>query len=337
MLRIGKYRMLGLAGLVAAVAMLAVASVGATSALAQPALPHFKYCVEVNEVLTEPGSWEKPNCTTSRMGGSFVKVFPPARKVPGMAGVWCAEVEPGEPAFWKDNECTNKVAPLKFIRFKVRTGVVNPNAFKSHGLTEKELAVLETVGGHKVECENTTAGKFTVEDEGEFTGPRSSKETVTFLKCKSSGTECNSSGQAKGTIKTEPLVDKPVYLTKAETSEHVGIELTPETGTVFAKFTCASGLETITVGVKSTEPNGKDSIVCPITTTNEVVSEFTLTCKKKGTSAGVQEFVAYWESGVEHVDFLETEGKGAVNFGFEQSSQETTAKIIPSELGEIKA
>lgn len=294
-------RTLGLAGLVAAMAMVIVASVGAASAsAANPEFSKSGVCAEAANVAGWP---------------AFTK-----------ADIWWYNTN-------KEHKCETHEAPA--VEFALGKGAFGLSPFYSERAGGPE-PTLETVGKRTIKCENE-------QDIGETTAARVQRTVVRFSgKCHSTAFgagECHSAGEPVGTITTKLLAAKPVWLGSGEKdSEGVGIALSPASGTLFAEFTCSTflGNETIKVGVKSTEPNGKDSIVCQITPTNTVTNTFTLTCARKGTESGIQKYTGYYEGAKFVTDYLETEGKGPEEFTWEQSSQETTASITAAESGEIK-
>jgi hypothetical protein len=74
------------------------------------------------------------------------------------------------------------------------------------------------------------------------------KVTVTYTGCKEGTSTCTTSGQASGTIVTKSLSGAVVELSATE--KRAGMELKPESGTVFAEFTCsiAVKVEGCTIG-----------------------------------------------------------------------------------------
>ena len=199
-----------------------------------------------------------------------------------------------------------------------RAVVKAPETFPVHFTSTSGAGTLETVKGRTVHCEADT-------DEGTIAGEYELNKTIVkFTKCTAKGPfgtlTCTTAGAKSGEIITNDLKGKPVFTDKAETE--AGVALQPESGTVFASFKCTGFLveEVLTVGVKSGEPNGKDSLVCPITPINTFATSFTLSCKQ---AKGVQEPEGYWESGTLHTDYLETEGTGSEPFSFEQSGLTT--------------
>lgn len=216
-----------------------------------------------------------------------------------------------------------------------------PTKFTSTLASGAAKPKLETVKGETVECE-------TEKDTGEITGARREHTVVEFSgKCHSTtfgAGECHSAGAPEGTIVTNELVGKPVWLTAAEKvtplsggSEGVGIALEPastEGERLFAEFECKTFLGTETVKVGHAGGAGGDSIVCPITPINVKTTSYTLTCIQ---SKGVQEYTKYYEGGTSVADYLETEGSGPKKFTWEQSGQTTTATITTATSGEIKA
>ena len=231
MLRIGKYRTLGLAGLVAVVAMLVVASVGAASASAA--------CPVV-------GGKEQP-CYVPKKG-----VFP--------------------------------------VKFTSAGG-------------EKFLYSTESGAKATIKCTSNT-------DTGELTGPRSDTDTVTFTGCEEVEPfkgKCTTKGQAEGTIKTQTLSSKPVYLGKGEkASEGVGIDLTGAgTGELEAEFECPGLFGNITIKVT------KSVIGKVVSKLNEMSKTAELSFKCKAVGSTEQEPKSYWEGGVEVKDFLLSNGSEA--------------------------
>ena len=215
--------------------------------------------------------------------------------------------------------------------FALGTGAFGLSPFYSESEVPTETALLETVGGSKVECKGT-ATEPTVRDLGELTAERSNREVVRFVNCVSSGVKCTTAGAATGEIVTNLLASKPVYLTEAETAAGgVGIALTPATaGGLFAKFVCG-GLITVEVGESGSTSPGQDSIVCPITPLNKPTFKYTLACAQ---TKGVQAPTGYYEGGTFHSDYLES--KKTLG-SWEQSGERTTDVITTAAEGEIEA
>jgi len=215
--------------------------------------------------------------------------------------------------------------------FKLKAGETFPVNFTS----TSGATTLITTKGREVHCETDT-------NEGEITATTSIKKLVVkFHKCTAKGPfgtlTCTTASES-GTIVTDDLNGLPVYTSAAEAATAVGVSLTPESGAVFASFTCTGTLvsETLTVGVSSEPTNGKDSLVCGITPINTFSTKSTLACKQKG---GVQEPSEYWLGGTAHIDYLETKGEGSEPFPFEQSGQETSGgdEITTAKEVELKA
>lgn len=85
----------------------------------------------------------------------------------------------------------------------------------------------------KVVCKMDTS-------DGEIPSPTTQRNIkAKYTECRSNGSACTTSGQAVGTIVSGSLAGTLGYISKV--TKTVGIELKPEAGTEFAKFTC-SGL-----------------------------------------------------------------------------------------------
>jgi hypothetical protein len=170
----------------------------------------------------------------------------------------------------------------------------------------------------KIEC---TADKNT----GEITGAKTDKVVVTFTGCTTlSGLVKCGNTKTAGEIETTALISTLGYIKKAAPTE-VGLSLKPATGTLFAKFECAT--EVIEVG-EGTEKGG-DSIIGKITPINTSTTAYTLTFK---CVSGVQEFTKF--EAPEPLDVLETKiGSGA----WERSCQNSEDAITLATAAEIKA
>jgi hypothetical protein len=131
----------------------------------------------------------------------------------------------------------------------------------------------EKIEGH-FECEK---GK----ESGSLTNSREGTMSVSYSGCKATGGlagPCNSPGQKSGTVVTEPLVSKLVWLNEAETQP--GLDLKPAApGGALTKVVCAGGGETAelagtllagvaptgvaakleTIGLSASPTNGKPS------------------------------------------------------------------------------
>jgi len=112
-----------------------------------------------------------------------------------------------------------------------------PVTFTSSGTTSE----LRATGEPSIVCtSNSGSGKYTSATTGEF--------ELTFKGCTTSffgfPVECHSTGQANNVITTGTSVFHNTYLTDAKTTP--GILVTPPSGGVFTKITCA-GISTIEV------------------------------------------------------------------------------------------
>lgn len=188
---------------------------------------------------------------------------------------------------------------------------------------------LETVKKETVKC---TADK----DQGEISGAKAvSNTTVTFTGCTGPlSSHCQTAGAKEGEIITKALKGKPVYINEAEKS--VGLALEPQEGTEFVVFECVG-----IFGIKATL-KVKGSVIGQIPAENAAKAKqlneqrktLEILFKQK---AGIQEPTEYEEGGKKIPDFLETESKGAIAFGYEQSGEETTDTNTTTENVELKA
>jgi hypothetical protein len=95
-------------------------------------------------------------------------------------------------------------------------------------------AKLEIKGSSAVECEASTS-------TGEVSSPQGGRSTITLTGCKQGAYKCSSSGQAAGTVKSEPL-----QLLTYEESQKVYTGLL---GEPIARFSCAGTSYTLNGGV----------------------------------------------------------------------------------------
>lgn len=312
MLRMGKHKTLGLAGLLAAMAMVVVASVGAASA---SAAPNINRCAE--SAPTEPALYENRVAGRCEGQGGNPKKFIPV-KVRGInigAGLECAKVTLKGTGKWEKNNCTGVEGNKEFV-------IVQLGKFKF--TSTSGTSKLETVGGRVIEC---TADSNT----GEFTGENTAgKVVVTFTGCKGpSGSTCTTSGKASGEIVTKEMSGELVDLEGTEEgAKKVGIYFN-KGGTVspLAEFECLNLGNGSLVKVTG-------SLICQIKKVNTVTTSFTLTC---GQTAGKQAFThAEGETGT-HV--LSSQGTAigifGESFGPEESAQESIDTITTEEAGEI--
>jgi hypothetical protein len=124
----------------------------------------------------------------------------------------------------------------------------------------------------KIECEE-------VYDNGEFSS-KSDKEVrnvhVTFKECKGIGTECTNTATA-GVIETNLLEGTLGYIKKTAPKE-VGVDIKPQSGSIFAEFHCGGQIGTVVGGAKATEgpahppSGGGDGIIGTVTPINEMTS-----------------------------------------------------------------
>ncbi len=110
-------------------------------------------------------------------------------------------------------------------KYILQEGIGKGKKFKGKG----KGANLEVIGLGGVTCGSSA-------DEGSFTGPKAAgKVIVTFKGCELSGHQCENTGKA-GEVKTNPLKGEVGYINKA--THEVGVDLSAESGTYEAKFTC---------------------------------------------------------------------------------------------------
>jgi hypothetical protein len=292
----------------ALVAVFAMSAVAASVASAQ--LPEFVRCAKV--AAGEPSSWEA-GCTKAKVGGGYAKVS----AGPGL----CVKVAPGEPSSWANATCTT--AGTGFIKI---AAAGKPKFTSASGLTE-----LETVSGTKVICKKDT-------NKGELTGDQTDTVTITFTECTFEGKPCTTGKEPAGTIVTNLLASKLVYLNEAHTI--VGLALTPQAGPgkLFAEFVCEFLKTTVKVGVHEEGKGGMDSVLGTIEPINTwVVPPATFKLVYKCTAKGKQEWTSYWGEGGKFItDFLEAEN--SILKKWEQSCIRSEAGdlLTLEEAGEIR-
>jgi len=291
------------------VAVFAMSAVVAASASA--ALPEFYNCVKQT---TKTFEYTESKCETKKAKeGEFEKVPFTIR---------CEEKAGGRGEYATKAECENpagkETAGGKWKRFG--------GGFTSKGKAG-ETYLLETVGGHKVQCKS-------LENKGELTGPKTDIVTVTFDECTTEGFKCQSAGAKEGEIVVKNARSKLVYI-KHEVTKQVGIALEPAVaGGLFVEFKCNTPIIKETIKVKGSVIG----VIEPINTWVVPPAEFTLTFSQ---AAGVQKPTEYEEEvgGVwkKVPDFLETKGEGLIAFGYEQSGESAIDKLLLEEAAEIRA
>jgi len=197
---------------------------------------------------------------------------------------------------------------------------VFPVKFSSSSLTNKTK--LETVGGHKVECEGLNS-------KGELESKtKATNVVVHFTKCTSSfGAKCEGgTGHKAEEIVTEPLVATPHYINKHITAKvgERGLVVEPKTTNgKFAEFLCGGVVTTVVQG-----ETGKDAVIGVIAEAEVGKQEKQATIKFVET-AGVQAQTTYEApAGTLHEKiFLDSEGKGIGGFPKEQSAESATETI----------
>jgi hypothetical protein len=202
---------------------------------------------------------------------------------------------------YTDSNCTKKATtkePGKFEFHNSLTFTKNVKEF-SNGTGEKVPGVLtsifhvcqpsteklpkcrageeeQLVGPVKVECEELF-------DLGEFSS-KSAKEVrnlhVRFSGCKTLGSIPCSNTSTVGVIETNILKGLLGYIKKAAPKE-VGIDIKPQSGKEFAKFTCSGVLEiTVSAATEAEGPayppkGGGDGVIGVVTPINEMTSVLT--------------------------------------------------------------
>jgi hypothetical protein len=137
---------------------------------------------------------------------------------------------------YENSGCTKEAKEASKQKYEWTNTIVK-KGFKAHQ-KEGTLATLETVGGTKITCTNE-------HNQGsEYTGEKTvGKIVAEFEGCETSKIPCNSAGNPSGDITTHSLkgllgVEKvgsnPPINNKLE------VQLTPETGTSLANFTCST-------------------------------------------------------------------------------------------------
>ncbi|HEY8303723.1 MAG TPA: hypothetical protein VIG42_03940 [Solirubrobacteraceae bacterium] len=172
--------------------------------------------------------------------GSFVSQADCERytnESPGGTWAWrCVKVTAGTGEFPTQEQC----------RLNKKYGEA-PKEWSVETQARLQLATGQTVlfTGESTEDElKSSLAKITCSassSTGELNGQQIVKEVVTYTGCKSSGVECNSTGQAKGVIKSESLKGEPVW-TKKEQGKPAGVLLSPEAGAtkeVIPKIKCS--------------------------------------------------------------------------------------------------
>jgi hypothetical protein len=131
---------------------------------------------------------------------------------------------------YTDKKCSNEAteaekAEGKKNKYELKEGIGKGKAFKGKG-GGANLEIV-TLGG--VTCTSSADG-------GKFTGPKTAGGVfVTFKGCELSGHKCENTGKA-GEVKTNTLEGVIGYINKSK--HEVGVDLSAETGSYEAEFTC---------------------------------------------------------------------------------------------------
>ncbi len=159
---------------------------------------------------------------------------------------------------YKDAGCEKGVVPTgKYEWF--------PGAIKNHFKSKEGKSTLETVGGFTITCMKDT-------DNGEYTGPKTNRETIVFTGCKHGAMPCQTTASGPGEITTALLISVLGFI---KAPNEVGMSLEPPTGEPFAQFACGG------VGVVIT-----GSVIAPITPISKMTKAFKENFK---ATAGKQE------------------------------------------------
>lgn len=202
-----------------------------------------------------------------------------------------------------------------------RTAVKVPDKFKSKsGVTTIYLyeAATHTLK-LKVECKKD-------KDEGEIFNSREAKLRITYEECEPQGTalsgKCTTNGQAKaGTVVTEPLVSKLVWVNEAETEPGIDVQAAVPGGPI-EKMVC--------VGAENAELLG--SMVGKISPVNAASKTQTLTFNASPTT-GEPEFFGTWEGAAFSPETLTAELSGLETYshvpvGLSGSEPQKGAEVI---------
>jgi hypothetical protein len=224
------------------------------------------------------------------------------------------------------------VAMLAFAAFAASASASEPKAELESGAFPVTftgsggLGVLEVLPTPTriVHCTaNTSSGEIS-------SATTAKKVKVIFKGCTSTGpfgikVNCSSSGAATGEIVSFLLKGLIVYI-KAGTSD-TGIDLEPESGTEFAKFTCGGGIETLSV---------TGTVVGVLTPVNSAfTTAFTLTFAQKEGHQIPEGYLANTGCGFVK-DVLNTAGSGFESFS-KQSAVEGTETLTTSKKMKVTA
>jgi len=181
-------------------------------------------------------------------------------------------------------------------------------------------AKLETLAGHLVTCKKNT-------DKGAVTGSDKAHVLIEFEECAASGLACTTTegGGKVGTTgnihvlalallgsDTAPPLDLPALLISTENKANELKNTTFECGTAPLSAKLEVRNSVIGLAKNIVLSGGKCGIL--------------LVFAKNGT--GMQQDTKFWDESETNVeDFLETKSEGALTFGFEGSSEETTATL----------
>jgi hypothetical protein len=238
-----KMKRISIAGLCLMAALALTALIAAT---AQAANPEYGQCV---------GGQKKANFTESKCETVSVKIKK-GKEEPAHKGTFewkeaplatCVAVKKG---FYSNSECTSrdeskgkpkgkfeKVCSTSCADLTTKSGPVKFYNFTVENESEPQKlpqgATLTGLGG-VISCTSSSG-------TGEFTGERSTTETVTFSGCSSDGEACTTLGQAAGTI--EGALHTFLYLLPE--SKGVGMHLGSEEG---FGFSCGSVSEDLEFG-----------------------------------------------------------------------------------------
>jgi hypothetical protein len=194
-----------------------------------------------------------------------------------------------------------------------------PKHFVGLQLNVGGVGKLETVGGNTVECKHGRVLGFINSAKDLLV----SGSGILFTGCEGAGFgqgKCQT-GATEGEITTSQLLGLLGYVG----NPNVGILFEPDNAPDFATFKCHTLLGDETLLVRGT-------VICPLSPVNVSTDKFHLVCNQ---TKGVQNPLSFDGAGTK--DILETEGKGPMNFGFEQSGIKTLFDVLTLGLAKINA
>ncbi len=192
---------------------------------------------------------------------------------------FCEKAEPAGTGEFKDTTCTEPAVPAGTGSHELVTWehvAASKRTFKGNLGTSLHSAYIPAnesepwAGGSPnldLTCKAGTS-------EGEFTGLKTSIQTLTFTTCTVEGKKCTSEGQKGGTIETTPLLGEIGYIEGS-----VGLRLSAAEGETIVRYTC-EGIAAVVSGSLIGVQTGN---------INKVSKESAISWKEDGK--GGQEFV----------------------------------------------